>query len=219
VPLLLVDLDDTLIDRKAAFASWVRSFARRHRLEDGAVDRLVGHDLDGRESRERFFSWVLERWRLPVTADRLLAEYDESLPGRFPPVDAEAVAALTDLRAAGWKVGVVTNGSRRQRRKMEATGAIGLLDGWCISDEVGVRKPDPAIFALAARRCGAPLRGGWMVGDSAEADVAGGCAAGLHTAWVSHGRAWERGDLAPDLAVGTFVEAVSDLAKVSRTPH
>ncbi|WP_232828681.1 HAD family hydrolase [Kribbella monticola] len=53
-----------------------------------------------------------------------------------------------------------------------------------LSEEAGVRKPDPAIFELAAARCGATLVGGWMVGDHPAYDIAGGNAAGLRTILV-----------------------------------
>jgi hypothetical protein len=41
-----------------------------------------------------------------------------------------------------------------QLGKIRNTGLAELVDGWCISDEVGVRKPDPKIFQLTAQRCG-----------------------------------------------------------------
>ena len=47
-------------------------------------------------------------------------------------------------------MGVVTNGwVDNQIGKLRRAGILALLDGWCVSDEVGIRKPDPAIFALA----------------------------------------------------------------------
>lgn len=55
-----------------------------------------------------------------------------------------------------------------------------------ISAEARVRKPDRAIFELAARRLGVPLHG-WMIGDGLESDIAGGAAAGLRTAWITGG--------------------------------
>ena len=53
-----------------------------------------------------------------------------------------------------------------------------LVDAICVSATVGLRKPDRAIFQLAADRCGASFEGSWMVGDSASHDVAGAVATG-----------------------------------------
>lgn len=220
MPLLLADLDNTLVDRIGAFRSWAWSFVKRHRLGEGSVDWLIEHDFDGVESRERFFARVLERWALPFTVAELVASYPEDVNRHLPPVHAETLAALDDLRRAGWKIAVVTNGSPSQQfAKMESTGILPLLDSWCISEEVGVRKPDPAIFELAAQQCGTVLRDGWMVGDSAEADIAGGRAAGLFTAWVRLGREWGSTEFEPDLTVDTFADAVGAIRRsATRSP-
>lgn len=205
----LVDLDDTLIDRKAAFAAWASAFVDEHRLPSGSLEWLLENDFGrGRVTVEGFFNWVASRYRLPFTRDQLLANFLEEFVNYFPLLGAETSAALTRLRARGWKIAIVTNGSTRlQRRKLEVTGVLSLVDAWCISEEAGVRKPEPAIFELAARRCGTNLIGGWMVGDSPAADVAGGQAAGLKTAWIRRGRVWPGDDPMPDLLVDTVAEA------------
>jgi putative hydrolase of the HAD superfamily len=66
-----------------------------------------------------------------------------------------------------------------------------VVPGWTISEGAGVRKPDRRIFEVAAAAAGVPLGpAAWMVGDSAQADVGGGVAAGLRTAWVTLNRDW-----------------------------
>jgi FMN phosphatase YigB (HAD superfamily) len=53
---------------------------------------------------------------------------------------------------------IVTNGmTDNQREKIYHTGLASLVDAWCISGEVGIRKPDRGIFELAAQRCGTRL--------------------------------------------------------------
>lgn len=207
--IFLVDLDDTLIDREAAFAAWARWFVDNHTLPNGSLEWLLEHDFGrGTETVEGFFDWIASQYQAAFTAGQLQADFLERFVDHFPPINAETKDALVRLRERGWKIAIVTNGSARlQLRKLEVTGAIPLVDGWCISEETGIRKPDPAIFELAAKRCGTTLMGGWMVGDSPDADIAGGRAAGLQTAWVRRGRRWNRDDLMPDLFVDTFVEA------------
>jgi FMN phosphatase YigB (HAD superfamily) len=90
-----------------------------------------------------------------------------------------------------------------------------LVDAWCISDDVGIRKPDPEIFRLAAERCGATLgRDRWMIGDSLVLDIAGGHAAGLRTIWLQPKRrpeSWSFVGPAPDFTVESVAEAVEVL--------
>jgi FMN phosphatase YigB (HAD superfamily) len=99
-----------------------------------------------------------------------------------------------------------------QLGKIRNTGLAGLVDGWCISEEVGMRKPEPGIFRLAAERCGSSLGpGGWMVGDNLVLDIAGGHAAGLRTVWLPTARQVGPVPTAgprPDATAGSVAEAV-----------
>jgi hypothetical protein len=53
--LMLFDLDNTLIDRAAAFRSWASRFVRERELEPDVVDWLDSIDDDGIKPRETFF--------------------------------------------------------------------------------------------------------------------------------------------------------------------
>lgn len=141
----------------------------------------------------------------------------ELIPQRMPelvtcrPQDLEA---LRLLRAAGWRIGIVTNGmTDNQHGKIHCAGLHALVDGWCISDEVGISKPEPAIFSIIAQRCGTSItRGGWMIGDDPILDVAGGRRAGLRTIWLQReSTLWPQDQPAPDNTVATVVDAVEIL--------
>ncbi|HEX4081881.1 MAG TPA: HAD-IA family hydrolase [Acidimicrobiales bacterium] len=116
---------------------------------------------------------------------------------------------LGQLRAAGWRIAVVTNGSPVQHRKVERAGLAALVDAICVSSEIGRAKPHPAIF-LEAGRC-APEIGPpdtVMVGDDPEADIAGAHALGFATIWLDRGRAWPDLGFRPDHTVGSVGAAV-----------
>jgi putative hydrolase of the HAD superfamily len=78
-----------------------------------------------------------------------------------------------------------------------------------ISEEAGVSKPNPRIFALAARRVRMPLRGAWMVGDSPEADIGGATAVGLPSVWLHRGRRWPDTRFAPTRTADGLIAAVA----------
>jgi FMN phosphatase YigB (HAD superfamily) len=104
---------------------------------------------------------------------------------------------------------VVTNGPPSQMLKIEATNLVGEFDAICVSSIVGSKKPERRIFEEAARVCNVPLKG-WMIGDSPQADIEGGRAAGLATIWMTRGREWDSSPFAPpDAEASTIVEAVS----------
>jgi HAD superfamily hydrolase (TIGR01509 family) len=194
----LLDLDETLTDRSAGFTAWARLFVERWSLDDQDLLRLLELDRAVRR-REQFFDRLSERFPSAGSPSELWHDYRRRMPGLTPAFPG-VLARLEALRTSGWRLVVVTNGrTQTQLGKLRQTGIADVVHGWCISEELDVRKPDPAIFAAALARVGAPDAGAcWMVGDDPAADVAGGHTAGLRTSWVSHGRSWPRDDLRPD---------------------
>jgi len=206
MPLALFDLDNTLLDREAAYARWADGFCRAHGLPAGAHARLVEADEDGFRDRADLFAEVRERFHLAAPVEDLVEAYHVDYPAAFDFPDTSR-AALQRLRSAGWKVGVVTNGPAFQERKLDVTDLHGEIDALCISAVVDSWKPDPGIFVEAARRCTTDLDG-WMVGDSGPADIRGGQAVGLRTIWFHRGRTWDLGDPGPDAEVADVPSAV-----------
>ncbi|MER6827449.1 HAD-IA family hydrolase [Streptosporangium sp. NPDC000563] len=101
----------------------------------------------------------------------------------------EVMDGLSRLRASGWKVAIVTNGTAdNQLGKIQRTGLAEAVDAYALSGVDGMRKPDIGLFEVAAKRCGMALEGGgWMVGDNLVADIGGGRAVGLRTIWIDQG--------------------------------
>lgn len=209
--LLLCDLDDTLVSRVDVFADWVADFAAGLELDRAEIDWLVGFDHGGRRDRTLFFTGLIERYGLAESVPELVEEWRREFASRYR-LTPQVRASLHDARQAGWKIAVVTNGRERvQLAKLDACQIYPVLDGVCVSEEIGAAKPDLRIFAAAAVRARCELRGGWMIGDNPEADIVGGRVAGLRTAWLSLGRSWELSGPPPDLVVDSFPEAVAGI--------
>ncbi len=211
-PLALFDLDNTLLDRDAAFRRWADRFVDSEGLPSGAVGVIVGLDEDGLAPRTGFFEAILRSFDVEGTVDEHVARYRDEYPAGFA-LDLATAEGLRSLRDAGWRIGVVTNGPLFQERKLEVTGLHDLIDGLCVSEDVGSNKPEPLIFEEAARRCGTGLAG-WMVGDSAAADIRGGQAVGLRTIWMRRGRTWDLSSPPPDAEVDTPRQAIDLILEV-----
>jgi FMN phosphatase YigB (HAD superfamily) len=210
--LVLFDLDNTLVDRAGGLRRWVRTFCDERGLGPEDVEWMVRADGDGLVPKEVFFGKVADRFRLPDSVPDLFADYRTRKPAMVAAYPG-AHAGLARLREADRRVGLVTNGlGDVQLSTMTCSGIADLVDGWAISGVEGVRKPDPRIFEIAAGRCGTTLAaGGWMVGDSATADIGGGRAAGLRTIWIDHGRPWPSAVAEPDHVTADVTEAIAFL--------
>ncbi|MGI5485538.1 HAD family hydrolase [Microtetraspora malaysiensis] len=123
---------------------------------------------------------------------------------------AEVMTGLAELRAAGWRVGIITNGTPdNQIAKLQRTGLAEAVDGYAVSGIEGIRKPDVGLFEIAAQRCRmTPGEGGWMIGDNLVADIEGGRAADLRTVWID--RTIRPGEEHPaDHAVSDVMQAIA----------
>ncbi|MFI6509638.1 HAD family hydrolase [Streptosporangium sp. NPDC050855] len=211
--LALFDLDNTLVNLNEAFRVWTGEFAEEHGLGHEAIDWLIALDQAGYPHREVFFSKVREHFALPETVKELWSRYRQRMP-YLVRCQPEVMDGLARLRAAGWKVAIVTNGTaNNQLGKIQRTGLAEAVDAYALSGLEGIRKPDVGLFEIAAKRCGMALAdGGWMVGDHLIADIGGGRAAGLRTVWIDRGT-WPGQEHEADHTVTDVLQAMEILWK------
>lgn len=198
--LVLFDLDNTLVDRRGTLANWAAAFTARHRLEDEEQADILS--MVAERAYPSTFATIRIRYRLSMSSAELWHAYCTDVAAMVS-CPAEVLNGLDELRAAGWRVGVATNGAVDiQRAKLRATGIAERVDGVFVSEEADARKPQTRHFALATARCGTALSdGGWMVGDNPVTDIGGGRSAGLRTIWIGNGCSWPPDDPGPDHVV------------------
>jgi putative hydrolase of the HAD superfamily len=197
---VLFDLDETLILRSGAIRAFIADQYRRFAPELGRIDgaayaaRFLAMEDNGRIPKDKLYpEFVAALGITGVDAGTLLEDYRSRYPGfaSLAPGARETVAAI---RAEGLRTGILTNGNERvQMAKIEAIGFADLLDTIVVSEAVGLRKPDPAIFVMATDRLGVDPAATLFVGDSPETDIVGAAGAGLQTAWFRNGAEWPEG--------------------------
>ena len=94
-------------------------------------------------------------------------------------IAADAHDALTRLRGAGFKLGIVSNSDGRVEEALVVAGLRSYFDVVVDSSLAGVEKPDPAIFRAALEALGVKPAEALYVGDLYEVDVLGANAAGI----------------------------------------
>jgi putative hydrolase of the HAD superfamily len=207
LPAVFFDLDDTLLDhlgaslrgagelfdRYPALSTLGRGLflARWPELTEKHMDRCFQGQVDfatQRRSRMReLFSWVSVELS-DAEADEAFGCYLDAYQASFRAFD-DVAPCLEMLEAAGVRVGIITNGQiTTQRKKLDALDLSARVAPVLITEELGVHKPDPAVFVEAARRAGRPLAECVYVGDKPETDARAAAAAGMHGIWIDrHG--------------------------------
>ncbi|GIM96905.1 HAD family hydrolase [Paractinoplanes toevensis] len=209
MPLVLMALDDTLLDRSGAFRLWAKGFLDEIGAPQDDLDWLLSVDADGLTARWDLADLIRDRYRLNIPSIDLLEELHEG-PLAFERLDPMVGCALQIAADAGLVPVVVTNGQTdRQDSRIRRTGLDRYVADWVISEQAGVSKPNPRIFALAAQKVRMRLGGAWVVGDSPEADIGGAAAMGLPSVWLHRGREWVDNRFAPTRAVGNVIQGLS----------
>jgi HAD superfamily hydrolase (TIGR01509 family) len=199
---VLFDVDDTLFDRSGAQLLVLDVITRELRDLFAGIDRqdLVDAFLESdrvttlefygdapvvegvRVRRARMFLDLLGLDEAP--ADAIAELYVEAYPRVNAPVDG--AVALVEALAPRFRLGIVSNSLPDvQYQKLETLGVRHLFDCIVLSEEFGIRKPDPAIFWHAAGLLGREAEECLYVGDSYAADVVGAKEAGLRVCWFN----------------------------------
>lgn len=156
----LLEADRLMDERFAAIGGDETAFWEEY--DRIVLDRLgVGIDRGG-------FATAL-RERIKAAADRV----ENWVP--FP----DAVPTLQAVRRRDFKVGLISNATELARRVLKNLDMERYFDIVVISDEVGVRKPDPRIFRLALGHARAAPSRALYIGDKPATDVRGAMGAGM----------------------------------------
>jgi len=206
---MFLDLDNTVLDRTGAFRTWAEGFLTGIGAPSPDVDWLLSVDADGLTDRWDVADQIRDRYRLSTSSVDLVDEMREGVVAnsRLDPLVACALRIADD---AGWVPVLVTNGATRQEdTTIRRTGLDRYVADWVISEEVGVSKPNPRIFALAAERVRMRMRGAWVVGDSPETDIGAAAEMGLPSVWLHRGRRWMESRFEPTATAGGFLPAMA----------
>lgn len=170
-----------------------------------------------RDVFRRFMAMILEEAGLPVAGEVLEHVLDEiherhrahNIWNRPHPAAQRVLAAL---KAGGLKLAVVSNAGGDVADLLTRLGLAAHLDAILDSGLVGVEKPDPRIFHLAARDLGVVAADCVHVGDLYSVDVVGARAAGAEPVLLDPAGLWPHEDCVkvPDLT------ALVDLCTAAR---
>lgn len=204
VEAVLFDLDDTIFDhqhaRRSALGVLQRLYAplaaRSLRQLEIIHERhlqttfrlLVDRRLNLHESRRERMRLLFADHAIALSAAESEAAeatyrraYDaarRAVPGVVPLISA--------LRELDLKLAVVTNGlAIEQQEKLQLCGLADAFDTLVLGGDLGLKKPEPAIFHRALTALRLPPDSAVVLGDSWELDVLGARNAGIRAVWLN----------------------------------
>lgn len=200
---LFFDLDDTLwafsenardafeeTYDKHRFDQYFDSFAHYYRLYQERNMALWDEYAEGRISRLELnrlrFSHPLQAVGIDdeELALRFSEDYFEVVPYKKKLMPG-AVETL-DYLYPRYNLYILSNGFRElQGQKMKSSGIDHYFKKVILSDDIGVMKPDPEIFAFALESTGSVSGDSMMIGDNPKADIVGAAGVGMDQAFYA----------------------------------
>jgi HAD superfamily hydrolase (TIGR01509 family) len=160
-----------------------------------------------------YFDLVLTHAGIPRSAatDEAVAELRDfhRRHNLWESVSAGVPGALATLTRLGLRQVVISNSNGTARVKLERLGLTAGFEFVVDSHEVGVEKPDPAIFELALGRLGVEADAVLHIGDFFHIDVVGARAAGLHAWLIDVGGLYADHDCPRFPSLSAAVEAIA----------
>ena len=202
---VLFDIDDTLVDTRAAFGCALAATSAAY-LPDLPVDRY-GEVLDLWRSDPSGYFRRFARGELGYDEQRMARAnqmhelfggpvldlagflawdtvFQAGLLGAWAAHD-DAARALADLRSAGIAVGALSNAEvAGQTSKLEQVGLGGWVPMLVGVDTLGFGKPDPRVFLEGCRLLGTDPARTAYVGDELDIDARAAVEAGLVRVWL-----------------------------------
>ena len=186
---VFLDIGGVLYDDRIYAEAW-----RRALREAGATFTDAAFDDEYtacRAAQNRSFRARLSERFLGPEPDLEALERGAAKYWTYPPsaLHGDVIQTLTMLRGAGYRLGVIANQPSQVRAALERDGLVAFFQTWGVSDDLGLHKPDPALFVRTLELAAVAPERTVMVGDRLDYDVLPAQAAGMRTIWVLRGEA------------------------------
>lgn len=196
---VIFDLDETLTDRRATIELFIQRLIDRYFPDSDEptlhqiAELFKEADHNGYRDKKEVYRMLVQglHWVNPPTADEYLSFFREQVPLCIQPMD-QLHPVLRYLYSKGLKLGIITNGTVQvQEGKIHQLGIREYFDSIVISEEAGVKKPDPRIYRKALDQLKVISSEVWFIGDHPLNDIVGAAKCGMKAIWCTRDGEWD----------------------------
>ncbi|RED86581.1 HAD family hydrolase [Cohnella phaseoli] len=192
---VLFDLDNTILDRTRTFSNFTHAFIsnyfRHIEFPQSIYETIIERDQDGYKDKNELFAELIDLlpWQARPRLEELMGFYGAEYVGNAIPMN-RAREVVLELKKR-YKTGLITNGKTAiQYGKIDRLGIRDDFDLILVSEEAGIKKPDPRIFELALERLRLQPEECVYVGDHPVNDMEGASQIGIGGIWMKVNQPW-----------------------------
>lgn len=167
------DIGSTLIDEEKAYQDRIRT-------------AIAGTDITYQDFYQTMLGYFKENKKGDLEALKHYAlkrpAWNASLEKLYP----ESKQLLKMLHPH-YKIGIIANQLPHLQERLRTFGIDVWIDLVISSADVGLAKPDRAIFELALQKANCPAENALMIGDRLDNDIVPAKQLGMQTVWVRQG--------------------------------
>ncbi|WP_240338449.1 HAD family hydrolase [Peribacillus alkalitolerans] len=193
---VLFDLDGTLLDRELSIMSFIKNqYERLHTLfpyvsKTEYIKTFLELDCNGLVWKDVVYAEMIKKFEINVSVEFLLTDYIAEFKNHCIAF-SHLQPMIEQLKKNSIRVGIITNGREQfQKSSIRALGIENDIETIVISEAVGMKKPDLAIFEWALKEMNVSAEECLYVGDHPLHDIFAAKSAGMKTAWKINGL-WE----------------------------
>lgn len=196
-PILLFDLDNTILDTKANAEKALHKLSKQidfpftdnqiaywHELNDGLWEKLERKEITRDDLLNSRFTLYFDHFGKKVDGTKINTTYLKLF--KLENILIPHAKSVLDTLHQTHHIFAVSNGTKeKQYSQLTCSNLLTDFDDLFLSEDLGYQKPDPNFFKTVIDKIGIAQQKMLVIGDSLTADISGASAAHLDSVWFN----------------------------------
>ncbi|MEF7558618.1 HAD family hydrolase [Bacillus thuringiensis] len=202
--MIFFDVDGTLLDYETAERNGIIDFFQIyntifsgneleatevwHELSEVYFNKFLSKELSFSEQQKMRMYHLFKTYEVnlsPEESQHRFNQYIELYKNNWAAFE-DVHYTLQTLKQKGHSLGIISNGDYEQQvEKLTALNILQYFKYIFTSSEIGISKPDPAIFQRTVLQSNLKMKDCYYIGDRLETDAISSTTAGMHGIWLN----------------------------------